>query len=67
AGARAVSAARATLPDGLAQRARIEVHRPATAGKPARVRVSVDVPLVTPILSGLTIPLTWTSSMLVEP
>lgn len=64
---RAVEAVRATLPDGLASRARIEVHRPATAGKPAVVRVSVDVPLVTPMLSGFTVPLTWSSTMLVEP
>lgn len=64
---RAVEAVRATLPDGLAARARVEVHRPATAGKPASVRVSVEVPLVTPILSGISVPLGWTSSMLVEP
>lgn len=64
---RAVEAVRTTLPEGLAERARVEVHRPATAGKPALVRVRVDVPLVTPILSGVSVPLGWSSSMLVEP
>jgi len=64
---RAVEVVRAALPAGLAQRARVQVDRPATAGKPATVRVMVDVALVTPFLSGLTIPLSWSSSMLVEP
>ncbi|MDX1449122.1 MAG: TadE family protein [Acidimicrobiia bacterium] len=65
--ARAVATVRDVLPDDLAQTAKIEVHRPATAGRPARVRVSVEVPLRTPILSGFSIPLGWVSSMLVEP
>jgi len=64
---RAVDAVRAVLPDGVARRARIQVDRPSTAGRPATVRVMVDVPLVTPFLSGLSVPLSWSSSMLVEP
>jgi hypothetical protein len=64
---RAVDTVRAVLPDGIAQRARIQVDRPSTAGRPATVRVMVDIPLVTPFLSGLSVPLSWSSSMLVEP
>src|SRR5690606_11419171 len=65
--ARAVEAVRVSLPPGVAERARIRVDRPATAGRPASVTVAVDVPLVTPFLSGLSVPLSWSSSMLVEP
>lgn len=64
---RAVEAVRAGLPEGVAQKARVQVDRPATAGRSATVRVMVNVPLVTPFLSGLTVPLAWSSSMLVEP
>jgi Flp pilus assembly protein TadG len=65
--ARAVEAVRSSLPDSIASRARVGVDRPATAGRTATVRVEVDVPLVTPFLSGLSVPLSWSSSMLVEP
>lgn len=64
---RAVEAVREALPAGIARRARIRVDRPATAGRPATVLVEVDVPLATPFLSGFSIPLAWSSSMLVEP
>ncbi|MEX2655367.1 MAG: TadE family protein [Acidimicrobiia bacterium] len=64
---RAVDAVRVSLPDGLAKRARVQVDRPTTAGRPATVTVMVDVPLVTPFLSGVSVPLSWSSSMLVEP
>ncbi len=64
---RAVEAVRVSLPEGIAHRARIQVDRPATAGRPATVRVEVGVPFVTPFLSGFSIPLSWSSSMLVEP
>ena len=64
---RAVHAVRVSLPEGVSERARVQVDRPSTAGRPARVTVQVDVPLVTPFLSGLSVPLSWSSSMLVEP
>ncbi|MEX2422616.1 MAG: hypothetical protein WD990_01435, partial [Acidimicrobiia bacterium] len=64
---RAVAAVRVALPDGVSERARVQVDRPSTAGRPARVTVQVEVPFVTPFLSGLSVPLSWSSSMLVEP
>lgn len=64
---RAVAAARATLPETVANRVSVRVDRPSTAGRPARVRVEIEHRLVTPLLSGLRIPLAWTASMLVEP
>lgn len=64
---RAVDAVRASLPPSISSKARVQVDRPATAGRPATVRVSVDLPLVTPFLSGFSVPLGWSTSMLVEP
>ena len=64
---RAVEAVRHSLPAAVAERARVAVDRPSTAGRPATVRVEVGVPLVTPLLSGLRVPLGWTATMLVEP
>lgn len=65
--ARAAATTRSLLPDVVAAGARVFVDRPATAGEPARVRVEAWMPLRTPVLDGLRIPLAWTSSMLVEP
>jgi D-aminopeptidase len=64
---RAVDTVRAALPEGLQSRASVRVDRPATAGRPATVAVEVDVPFTTPLLDRYSVPLSWSSSMLVEP
>lgn len=61
--AAAVAAAREVLGDGPAT---ISVVRPAVVGRPAEVVVSVDRPLVTPLLDVFTVPIRARAVMRVE-
>ncbi len=63
----AVATVRATLGEELASRARIRVERSAHAGSPAEVSVTVDRPLVGPLLDRIRIPVHGRAVMLVEP
>lgn len=63
--ARAIEAARRTMGDELARRARITVRRPPVVGSPAHVTVAVTHTLL-PVLGGLRVPLESTSTMRVE-
>lgn len=65
--ATAADVTRSLLPSAVARTARIAVERPAVAGRPATVSVSTHLPLRTPVLAGVRIPLGWSASMLVEP
>jgi len=64
---RAAEATRSMLPAAVASTARVFVDRPATAGEPARVRVEARMPLRTPLLDAIAVPLGWSATMLVEP
>jgi hypothetical protein len=62
--AAAVEAAREVLGDLVA--VRVSVVRPAVVGRDAEVTVSYDKPLVTPLLDGITVPLSSRAVMRVE-
>jgi Flp pilus assembly protein TadG len=63
---RAVSAVRTALPPVLGSRVRVLVNRPAAAGQPATVRVTVRHRLVSPLLRWLEIDLSGRAVMRVE-
>ncbi|GIU91174.1 MAG: hypothetical protein KatS3mg011_0080 [Acidimicrobiia bacterium] len=64
--ARAVEAARRALPDSLRSRVTIRVRRPSVVGAAAEVVVSYRRNLVTPLVRGITVPLTARAVMRVE-
>jgi Flp pilus assembly protein TadG len=51
---------------GGAVGATVTVTRPAVVGRPATVTVTLDKPLVTPLLDGITVPLSARAVMRVE-
>lgn len=62
--AQAVTAAREVL--GSTAGATVTVTRPAVVGEPASVTITLDKPLVTPLLDGITVPLSARAVMRVE-
>jgi hypothetical protein len=64
--ARAVAAAQEALGTDLSALARIEVTRPAVAGRPATVRIVLRHQLVTPMLRWMSVELSGRAVMRVE-
>lgn len=62
----AVAAARRALPDGIADTARVAVHREQHVGGAARVTVSVDHRVAIPLLGGFGVTLRSVAVMWVE-
>jgi hypothetical protein len=63
---RAVEAVRETLGGDLGARARVTVRRSAVVGSPAVVAVAVVLPLRTPLLSAIRVPIRVEATMRVE-
>lgn len=63
---RAVEAVRSALREGLSDMARISVRRSAVVGSAAVVTVSIELPLRTPLLSRVRVPLSAQAVMRVE-
>jgi len=63
---KAVDAVMAALPPGIRDRARVSVERPSTAGKPARVRVTVTHLIGKPFPTDFGIDVTAEATMRTE-